>query len=106
MQSDKGVVSGAKQVRRYRESLLDNQVTPFQAGRGQKYRAEQEGQAPGHIECRASSFPQIVHGQMDRETARQETDRAKNRKLEHLARRGPAQALAEIEQIGDDEDGE
>ena len=43
---------------------------------------------------------------MNGDAAREQADGAEDRQLQHLCRRGTAEALADVEDVGDDEDDE
>jgi len=58
--------------------------------------------------CFSSSIssPKCPNSDMNRQTARQQTDGVKDRNIENVLRRRPRQALADIEEIGHDKDRE
>src|SRR5580692_6011528 len=103
MQAHKGVVSGPKQVILDGQALVVDELTPLSQRAQQKDRSQGDCQKPPEAKGNDSPAPQQSHGEVNREAARQQTDRQKDRSMEHLARLRSGNILADIKDVGDDE---
>src|SRR5262249_18071760 len=106
VQADQRVVRGPEQVRGNREPVLVDQPVPFPPRAEQKRSPERDRRKPQRDERPARAALQRRAGKLDRETAGKQARREQDRRLQHLARRRPAEALAHVVEVGDDEDRE
>ncbi len=86
MQADKGVVSCPEQVGLDGQALVVDQVMPLAKRAQQKDRSQCDCQKPPQAEGNYSPAPQQSHGEVNRETARQQTNRQEDRNMQHIAR--------------------
>src|SRR5271168_4508629 len=96
MQADKGVVSGPKQISLDRQALVIDELTPLSQRAQQKDQSQGDGQKPPEAEGNYSPGPQQSHGEVNREAARQQTNRREDRHVEHIARLRSGNALTDV----------
>src|SRR5579863_2153035 len=100
MQADEGIERGAEEIGADSQAVLVNQLLPFEAGTNKKNRSQSHGERPPQTE-RSPGVPlQGTFRYPDRETAGKQANGIEDGKLQHLARIGPSEALADVIDIG------
>ena len=92
MQSDQRVVGGSEQVGADRQSFLIDEPVPFAAGsvkKGRTQRMVSNHQAPKRSDVTPA---QRSGGEVNRQAAREQTDRVKDRDTENVFRHGSRQS--------------
>src|SRR5215469_13265665 len=104
MKSHERVIGRSKEIRRDRQPVFVNQPVPLATGSEQKRSPEYDGERPKAEKRATSATLQRSAREVNRQAARQQADRKKDRRFQHFARSRPGQALSDIKEIGDDED--
>src|SRR5437879_8626418 len=106
MRADQRIVGRAEQVRAEGKTYVVDEVMPLTGRAAEEHRAECDREGPPEQEGPRSRVAQRGHRQVDREAARQETDREDDRGVKDLIRQRTRQALPDVEEGGDDEERE
>src|SRR5271156_286822 len=106
MQADERVVSCPEQVCLDCQPVVIDEMAPLAKRGRQKDRSQQDGQEPRKTKRKHPPGPQQFHGNVDCQAAGEQTDRREDRKLENIVRLRSSKALADVENIGNNEDRE
>ncbi len=106
MQADQGVVGRPKQVGLDGQALVIDQVAPLAKRAGQEDRSQNDGQKPPQGEGNHSPSLEQLDRKVNRQAAGEQADRQKDGSMQHVVRLGPGEALADVKNVGDHEDGE
>ena len=106
MEADERIKGGAEEVGADGEALVGDEVEPLIGGEGEEDGAEQcgEGDPEGGALCLC--LAQGAGSAVDGPAAGEQADGGDDGKREDFARGRAAEALAEVEDVGDDEDDE
>src|ERR1700730_5796403 len=106
MQPDKRVIRRAKKIRADGQTFFKNQALPLPTRSRQKNGAQCNRYKPPQSKRANLCISQSPDSEMNRQTAREQADGAKHRKLEHVLRHGARQTFADIENVSDHENRE
>jgi len=106
VQADEGIVGGAEEIGADGEAVVIDEALPFATSFEEEDSAEKESDEPPEAEKVEICFADGSNGGVNRETAREQTNRGEDREMEDFARRRAGKALADVKDVGDDEDGE
>src|ERR1035438_10429004 len=84
MQTDKRVIRRAKKIRADGQTFSENQALPLAARSNQKNGAQCDCHEPPQSKRADLRVSQSPDSQMNRQAAREQADRAKDRKIEHV----------------------
>ena len=83
-----------------------DETVPFAGSLEEEDGAEQEGDGPPETERVEIRFADGSDGGMNSKAAGEQTNGGEDGEIEDFARRGAGKALANVKEVGDDEDGE
>src|SRR5579875_1677775 len=84
--------------------IFENQLVPFEEGRGQEFKAETDRHEPPELESSEMIVLKGVLGQNDGEAARQQANCRDNRKFQNILGIGTGYAAADVDQVSGDKD--
>jgi len=106
VQADEGIVGGAEEIGADGEAVVIDEALPFATSFEEKDSAEKQGDEPPETEEAEICFADGSNGGVNRETAGEQTNRGEDGEMEDFARRRAGKALADVKEVGDDENGE
>src|SRR5713226_9451031 len=105
MQPNERIVGGSEKVGLNRKTFVVDQVAPLTSCAGEKNHSEGECQKPPQCEGTNLCALQRFHGELNRQTARKQTNREEDRDMQHVFGHGPRQTPADVKKIGHDKNG-
>src|SRR5262245_22219048 len=106
VQADQRVVGSAEEVRADRQPNLVNQPVPLPGGPEEKRATESNRREPPPTETSNVRTPESLDGEVNGEAAREQADGEEDGNFKSLPGHGSGQALADVVNVGDDEDHE
>src|SRR6267142_953933 len=106
MQANKRVVRGSKKICRNGQPLFVNQSVPLLAGAIEKECAQGNGEQPQQQKRRAPATFKSLSREVNRQTARKQTDRIEDGSLEHFLWSRSRKTLSQVKEIRHNENRE
>src|SRR5262245_49351445 len=106
VQSYQRVIGGSEEVGADRQPDLINQSLPFTGGSVEERGTKRDRRHPEAAETSNVRLAKGLDGEVDGDAAREQTNREEDWNLESLLRHRSREALADVENVGDDEDDE
>jgi len=106
VQADERIVGGAEEIGADGEAVVIDEALPFATSFEEEDSAEEEGDEPPETENVEICFADSSNGGVNGEAAGEQTNRGEDGEMEDFARRGAGKALADVKDVGNDEDSE
>jgi len=106
MQTDQRVVGGTEQIGLEGQAFVVDQVPPLRRRAPEEDRAQDDCEKPPEAESALAPVSQPPDGKVNRQAARQQTNRIENGDVQNIFGLRAGDALPDVENVGDHEDRE
>src|ERR1700735_2907115 len=106
MKTNQRIIGGSEEIRLYRQTLVVNEVIPLLRGGDEKDRSKQNGTCQMDRAVAEVLLPQCADREVNCDAAREQADGAEDWQFQNLCWRRAAETLADVEDVGQDEDKE